>query len=572
MYLLDDLAERLRALPAGEAQTRSWLRLVDKLVPYSATAPALVAEAPDAVFEDASSWPRLLDAAFENRCLGVFFERTERGVARGSLARDTVTMAGERLREIEGWLPLGSGLRLAGARLREGVGLPPPKAAEPRPRSELAVAPRSAEEESLRHRGEQLTLLRTVSDRAGFGPPWALTSSWARALLPLTRGNATWMTPQSAHHRGHAGWLHGMEAFFEGAVAAADAARAAGFDGAASPDPFGLQKGKRPLTTPALDRFTKAASDLGEVLEGALRSAADAPDLLARADARVARLAGSLGDTDPMAVRRGVLDAMALGVAYGFATHRIRGGPFDPVFAALIERGGLAKPKKPSLAALTRAHPPLGFWPVTARPTRPASATQSCVARGPDEVPCPSVDDDARPTELGATTSFVCQVALHGLRGLPDGFAHGAALLAVFRGTRYHVVALGAADVAARERRPFRAAGLETLAVGRKGKEPVDPEWARRRSPELFPGPQSLSDVETVLGCYAAKTEDKRHAGSKIGGTYTPVQPKATGLVAGGAHLVFQLSFDDGAPLPDAGLLYVFALEGGGFAATDEHL
>lgn len=69
------------------------------------------------------------------------------------------------------------------------------------------------------------------------------------------------------------------------------------------------------------------------------------------------------------------------------------------------------------------------------------------------------------------------------------------------------------------------------------------------------------------------RARDAHHRTSKIGGTYTPVQPFTTSLPESGAlHLVAQLDFDDGAPLADAGLLYVIAMEGGGFHVCDEHL
>jgi len=512
------------------------------------------------VFGDPEGFAALFAAAIEHRALGAFVARARERLDAGELSADVVRAADSGFAGALALLPVDSPIAGAVEELATSVGLAARSAARPpRLRDRLVPATEAIEMtrwERERSFGAHSALFESIGHPA---PAYFYPFRAAVKLKCLTV-----ITPDR-QPVAHGSWLVALELLAEAMLAVDDAlAKASIPRPEPNPDPFGLRK-SRGDDTPAAKRFETVVETLGPALEKTCPWAAE------RADDAVAELLGPGQQADPDEVRAGVLAALAAGVAHHHAVYRVRVAPFEGLVDALESGGAYRKPKRPSLAALRRAHPKLAYWPLRALDGPPRRATDSCVARG-DHARCPVLAPDEVPTDdSGAPLDFVFQLALGGMRGLPKGFAHDAALIAVFDGARREVVALAADAVEARVDREVPA-GVVALATGRKATEPPSAEWIRRVDPAQLEGRQSPHDVETLLGHWIHRTREAHHTTSKIGGTYTPVQPWATCLPDTGAdHLVVQLDFDDGAPLPDAGLLYVVAMEDGGFFVGDEH-
>jgi hypothetical protein len=360
-------------------------------------------------------------------------------------------------------------------------------------------------------------------------------------------------------------------AIVAGFVAAEEAARAAAIDpGPPADDPFGYRKGRRSLVTPAQERFVDRAAGLGSVLTQtslgawAERHVEDALSLL--------EVARALREDTRDRARDGLLGALASGALLWMTAYGWKGGPLRALADAATAGGVWRKPRNASLSALEKEHPARPVVPLTRGDGPPASAVSSCTSLG-REAPCPSLDPGEVPRGSdGTALPFVAQVRVDEGKALA-GIAGGAALLILFQGREgAKVIALDANQVKARAKRAVPP-GLTALRSGRAGKEPVSPQEARVLTPELFPGRQSPHDPETVLGRALEKQQGKLCTSSKLGGSYTPVQGTLAHPPGGRLrHLVFQLDLDDGAPLPDAGLTYVFAADGPEpYVVHDEH-
>lgn len=554
-WFQQDLAEAARATSPAAL----WPALLARTARYAWEANARIVDVPDAALRDPAALTALVEAAATQRRLGAFVERLACALDEGALSVEDLRGAA---RAIEGALAgypegeLAEALRAIAAR----AGLSPRVARRPARRSDR-LAPTTREAEDARWERERSSSYHyALFESLGHPvPDYYLPFPGAIALKGLTVP-----LPDRSPVR-HGSWLVALELFAEGVLAVDEALAAAGIARPAPiADPFGL-RARRAQETPASRRFEGVATTLGPVL------AASWPEGRERVEEVLADLCAPGPQADREQLRAGVWTALALGVAYHHALYRVRVAPFDALVDALEAGGAYRAAKRPSLAALKKAHPALPFWPLHALDEPPASAIESCVARDPG-ARCPALEPSEVPVDgAGRPLDFVFQLSLAGLRGVPEGFAHGAALVAVFGGARGAVVALDAKTAKARARRAVPP-GLVALERGRKHKEPPSAPWLARVDPARFPGRQSVRDAETLLGAYAEATRDAHHTSSKIGGTYTPVQPSATGLPDSGAHhLVAQLDFDDGAPLPDAGLLYVIATEDGGWHVGDEH-
>lgn len=387
---------------------------------------------------------------------------------------------------------------------------------------------------------------------------------WERFRLPEASGHIMLTRLNSARFaKGGPGdrFMVIADAFMEGWFAADELARVAGVEAEPRRAPFEGGESEDQPVSEAMERFMERGMQLGEVLERTPLA-----DWVAR------RLADHLAWLEPREQRReveaSILDALASGALFWYAAHRFGGGPLAKLIAVAEEQGAFDEPKRPSLARVEAALAPLSYVPLEPAGEPPRSRWESCLSLW-EELQCPSLPEHEVPfdADTGQPMRFVAQVRLDTLPAEireQIGPLEGVALIALFmseRGGRGKVVTLSPDRLAALED-DAPDARLRRIALGEMADEPTAGQWALMQRPELFEGRQAAWDVETELGHWIEQTSGDLYAESKIGGSYCPVRGSLKLPGAGRAALVLQLAFEHGARLPDAGLVYVLAVEG----------
>ncbi|MGH7294292.1 MAG: hypothetical protein ACRELB_05140, partial [Polyangiaceae bacterium] len=304
------------------------------------------------------------------------------------------------------------------------------------------------------------------------------------------------------------------------------------------PDPFAYAAAKKnwALASPEQESFQRRAMRL--VIDG---------ELARWARQATARRMTALGDVPEREAAERALDhALSTGALLFHVVYGVTLPPFASLVSAAEKAGAFRKPKRPSVAAMKKAFPPIAAVPFSMMreaPTRPG-ASMSNPTR---EAPCPWIDE-AMP--------FVAQIDLSEVPGAK--IDADERFFALFQSdTDARVIALPEPPTRGSVDQRLRA-----LAFSRARQEPASAAWAKLVAPQLFTAKDDVHDEETKLGAYHAAVSDKTIASSKVGGFYAPVQGKLK-LPPGtkSARLLFAIDFDDGARLPDAGLVYVFRVE-----------